>query len=88
MAGYYALKDSLVAKSDASDAPNPFALEGKFFIADTDRDGHISIHEMTDFLSKRGGSSVAIDGIAVRLMHADLNKDGSVSMQEYAGMKL
>jgi hypothetical protein len=82
MSGYYALKDAPPLKA-ASAAANPFAADGAWFIADTDKDGRVSIHELATFLSKHGGDGVAIDGLAVKLLHADLNKDGSISMEEY-----
>ena len=82
MAGYYALKDAPPLKT-AAETANPFTADGAFFIADTDKDGRISIHELATFLSKHSSDGVTIDGFAVKLLHADLNKDGSISMEEY-----
>jgi hypothetical protein len=84
MAGYYAMRDSLPPKTATSETANPFSKVSGVFIADVDKDGHISIHEMVDFLSKHLSDRAASDSLPSRLMHADLNKDGFVSTEEYA----
>lgn len=83
MAGYYALKDSVQTAAAPGHSINPFALQGKFSIADTDRNGRVSVHEMAVFLAAHGAGGATVDGILVRLLHADLNKDDTVSTEEY-----
>jgi hypothetical protein len=86
MAGYYAMKDSLpLLKAATSEAANPFLKVSGVFIADVDKDGRISIREMVDFLSSAQLSDgAASDSLPARLMHADLNKDGFVSTEEFS----
>jgi hypothetical protein len=38
---------------------------------------------MVDFLSNNGADRAAIKSLPARLMHADLNKDGVVTVEEY-----
>ncbi len=76
---------------DLSKYPDPFALEGEFFIADTNKNGLNSIREIADFLSKHGGDGETMDDFVVNLcclMHADVSKDDSLSVQEYAQLAL
>ena len=38
---------------------------------------------MAVFLAAHGAGGATVDGILVRLLHADLNKDDTVSTEEY-----
>jgi hypothetical protein len=83
MAGYYALKDSIAPTASPALAVNPFSIVDTFFVADADRDGRISIHELASFVSKNSPDGTSIDSAAVKLLHADMNKDGHISSDEY-----
>ena len=63
---------------------NKLTVSGAFSSFDTSKDGHLDPYEFTQALNQMGISGLTTDHIATLLSHIDKDKDGRISVTDFA----